>query len=123
MRWMTMSVPQDPYLQGGPLPPATPRDPNAGTVLDESERGKDDMRGDVVDTLTTTPARPLTDEEEDAAERDHDRPARTYAPASERVPKAPLPGDEKLIKPGQNRAPSSETLLHPGDRSDPSELK
>jgi hypothetical protein len=118
-----MSIPQDPYLQGSPLPPPAPRDPNAGTVLDERERGKDDARGDAIDALTNTPARPLTDDEKDAAEHDHDRPARTYAPASARVPKAPLPGDEQLIKPGQSRAPSSDTMLHPGDASDPSELR
>ena len=57
----------DPYLAGSPLPPGAPRDPNAGTVLDESERGEDEVRDDVVDTLLTTPARPLTDDEEDAA--------------------------------------------------------
>ena len=29
-----MTIPQDPYLQGRPFPPETPRDPNAGTVID-----------------------------------------------------------------------------------------
>jgi hypothetical protein len=103
--------------------PETPRDPNAGTVLDESERGKDEARGEYVDTLSHTPARPLTDDEEDAAEHDHARPARTYAPASARVPKDPLPGDEKLINAGENQAPSPDAMAHPGDRSDPSELR
>jgi hypothetical protein len=118
-----MSVPQDPYLQGSPLPPPAPRDPNAGTVLDENERGKDDARGDVIDTLTNTPARPLTDDEEDAAEDDVGRPARTYAPASSRVPKAPTPGDDRLIEEGEGRAPAPDTMRHAGDRSDPAELK
>jgi hypothetical protein len=118
-----MSVPQDPYLQGRPLPPTTPRDPNAETVLDENERGKDDVRGDVVDTLTKTPARPLTDDEKDAAEHDHGLPGRTYAPASARVPKAPAPGDDRLIQEGLEQSPSAGATSHPGDRSDPAELK
>src|SRR4051812_3248485 len=64
-----MTVPQDPYLQGRPFRPETPRDPNDDTVLDESERGKDEARGEYVDTLSHTPARPLTDDEEEAAEQ------------------------------------------------------
>lgn len=118
-----MALPPDPYLQDRPFPPPTPRDPNADTVLDESERGKDEARGEYVDTLSHTPARPLTDDEEDAAERDPGRPARTYAPASARVPKDPLPGDEKLINAGRDIPPSPEAMVHPGDRSDPSELR
>ena len=118
-----MAIPRDPYLQGGPLPPETPRDPNAGTVLDESERGKDEARGDYVDTLSQTPARPLTDDEEDAAEHDPGRPPRTYAPASERVPKPPAPGHERLIEEGLQKPVSPEAALHPGDRSDPREVE
>ena len=117
-----MALPPDPNLQARPFPPEAPRDPNAGTVLDESERGKDEARGEYVDTLSSTPARPLTSDEEDAAEHDHGRPARTYAPASERVAKDPLTGDEKLINAGRDAAPSPETIAHPGDRSDPAEL-
>jgi hypothetical protein len=118
-----MTIPQDPYLQGRPFPPETPRDPNADTVLDESERGKDEARGDYVDTLSHTPARPLTDDEEDAAEHDPGRPARTYAPASARVPKAPLPGDDRLINAGKGGPSSLDEVEHPGDRSDPSEFR
>ena len=118
-----MAIPPDPYLQGRPFPPESPRDPNAESVLDETERGKDEARGEYVDTLSHTPARPLTDDEEDAAEHDHGRPARTYAPASARVAKDPLPGDEKLINAGLDTPPSPEAMAHPGDRSDPSELR
>jgi hypothetical protein len=118
-----MALPRDPFLQERPFPPETPRDPNAGTVLDESERGKDEARGDYVDTLSNTPARPLTDDEEDAAEHDPGRPARTYAPASARVPKPPAPGDERFVGQGDDRATSPEAMAHPGDRSDPSELE
>ena len=118
-----MSVPRDPYLQDGPLPPPAPCDPNAGTVLDGRERGQDEARSDIVDELTHAPARPLTDEEEKAAEHDRGRPARTYAPASARVPKAPAPGDARLIEEGRERPPSTGAARHPGDRGDPGELR
>lgn len=118
-----MAIPRDPYLLQSPLPPPTPRDPNADTVLDESERNKDDARGDAVDALTSGPARPLTDDEEEAAENDPGRQPRTYAPASARVPKPPAPGDERIIEQGLDQPPSPDAMQHPGDRSDPGELK
>jgi hypothetical protein len=113
----------DPYLAGSPLPPGAPRDPNAGTVLDERERGKDDERGDVVDTLMNTPARPLTHDEKEAAEDDPGRPPRVYAPASERVPKPPAPGHEQLIEEGLHKPVSADAAAHAGDRSDPREIE
>lgn len=113
----------DPYLAGSPLPPDAPRDPQAGTVLDEHERGKDDARGEVVDTLLTTPARPLTDDEKDAAEADPGRAPRTFAPASERVPVDPAPGHEELIEAGLHKPMSPEAAAHSGDRSDPREYE
>jgi hypothetical protein len=118
-----MTLPQDPYLLSGPLTPASPRDPNADTVIDESERGTDGVRGDAVDSLLNEPARPLTDDEEDAARHDAGRPNRTYAPASERVSKPPAPGDEKLIEQGLDAAPAASPGEHAGDRSDPAELR
>jgi hypothetical protein len=113
----------DPYVAGSPLPPPAPRDPNARTVLDETERGQDPERGDIVDTLTTEPARPLTDDEKEAAEEDPGRPPRTFAPASERVPKDPAPGHEQIVLEGINRPLSPEAASHPGDRSDPREFE
>lgn len=118
-----MTLPQDPYLQRGPLTPARPRDPNADTVIDESERGTDDMRGDAVDSLLNEPSRPLTGDEKDAAEHDPGRDKRTYAPASARVAKPPAPGDDRLIEQGQNTAPAADPAEHTGDRSDPAELR
>jgi hypothetical protein len=118
-----MTLPRDPYLTGRPFPPPAPSDPNADTVLDESERNKDDVRGDAVDDLMSGRSRPLTDDEEDAAEDDPGRQPRTYAPASARVPKPPAPGDERIIEQGLDQPPSPEAMQHPGDRSDPSELK
>ncbi len=118
-----MAVPQDPYLQGGPIAREVPRDPNADTVLDERERGKDELRGESVDSLMATPARPLTDDEEDAAEHDQGRQSRTYAPASARVSKPPAPGDARLIEEGLDQPVDPEAAQHPGDRSDPGEMR
>jgi hypothetical protein len=118
-----MTVPRDPFLNERPFPPEAPRDPNARTVVDESERGEDEVRDGIMDTLTNQPSRPLTGDEKEAAEHDHGRPARVYAPASARVAKAPAPGDDRLIEEGLDVPPSPEATAHPGDRSDPSELR
>jgi len=118
-----MTMPNDPYLAGSPLPVSAPRDPNAGTVLPVSERGEDDVRDGIMDTLTNAPAHPLTRDEQEATEDDPGRPARTFAPASERVPVPPAPGHERLIEEGLHKPISPEAAAHPGDRSDPGELK
>ena len=60
--------------------------------------GEDPGREELMNDLVAEPARPLTDEEQEAAQRDHGRPERVYAPASARVPKEPAPGDDKLIQ-------------------------
>jgi hypothetical protein len=118
-----MTGPQDPFLSQRPFPPETPRDPNARTVVDESERGEDEAREDAMHSLTNQPSRPLTGDEKEAAEHDAGLDKRTYAPASARVAKAPAPGDDRLIEEGLDKPPSPEALAHPGDRSDPSELR
>jgi hypothetical protein len=118
-----MAVLRDPYLAGSPLPPPAPSDPNADTVLDKSERGQDEAREYVVDAEENGQDRPLTGDEKDAAKHDPGRQPRTFAPASERVAKAAAPGDERIIEAGEDEPRSPESALHPGDRSDPSELR
>jgi hypothetical protein len=118
-----MAVPRDPYLAGSPLPPPEPRDPYAESVLDDSERGQDEAREYDVDAELAGPDRPLTGDEKDAAKHDPGRQPRTYAPASERVVKPPAPADERLVEAGEGEPRSPEALRHPGDRSDPSELR
>jgi len=118
-----MAVPRDPYLAGSPLPPPAPRDPYAESVLDDSERGQDEVREDIVTDEIDTPARPLTDDEKDAAKHDAGRRPRTFAPASERVAKAPAPGDERIVEEGEQQPASAGATSHPGDRSDPSEFR
>jgi len=118
-----MTIPQDPYLTGGPLPPPAPRDPNAGTVLDGSERGEDAGREAVTNAELAGQDRPLTDDEEDAAKHDPGRQPRTFAPSSERVQKPAAPGDERIVEAGEQQPVSAEATRHPGDRSDPGEMR
>ncbi|MCC6180059.1 MAG: hypothetical protein IT305_32495 [Chloroflexi bacterium] len=73
--------------------------------------------------LVSEPARPLTDDEEAAARIDAGRQPRTYAPASERVPETPAPGDAEIIEEGRDYQLSPEAARHPGDRSAPEELR
>jgi hypothetical protein len=74
-------------------------------------------------TLESGSSHPLTDDEKDASRHDPGRQPRTYAPASERVPKPPAPGDERLIEESLHTKAGPEVTSHPGDRSDPSELR
>ena len=118
-----MSIPRRPYLDDGQPAPAPPRDWNTGTVLEESERGQDELRNDQEHALLNEPPRRLTQAEQEMADHDAGDRHRTYAPASERVAKAPAPGDDRLIEEGLHHPISPEAARHPGDRSDPAELR
>ena len=65
--------------------------------LRPDDRGQDEVREDLEESIGRGEARPLTREEREAAARDPGPAKTVYAPASERVPKPPLPADEKLI--------------------------
>jgi hypothetical protein len=69
-------------------------------MLPPSERGQDPAREALEQGLTAEPPHPLTDDEEEAAEHDPGRDERVYAPASERTPKPPTPGDRPLVEGG-----------------------
>jgi len=69
--------------------------------LGADDRGQDEVREALEESFGLGEARPLTREEREAAARDRGPVESVYAPASERVPKPPLPGDEKLIDQGQ----------------------
>src|SRR5215207_3870649 len=69
-------------------------------MLPPSERGQDPAREALERGLTAEPPHPLTDAEEEAAEHDPGRDERVYAPASERTPKPPTPGDRPLVEGG-----------------------
>jgi hypothetical protein len=65
--------------------------------LRPDDRGHDEVREALEESIGLGQARPLTREEREAAARDSGVVKPVYAPASERVSKPPLPGDEKLI--------------------------
>ena len=69
-------------------------------MLPPSERGQDPIREELEHGLTAEPSHPLTDTEKEAAEHDPGRAERVYAPASERTPKPPAPGDRALVEGG-----------------------
>lgn len=89
--------------------------PDAGTLQDRlptTERGEDPARDAVTHELVNDPARPLTDAEREAAEHDVPLPERVYAPASERVPKEPLPGHRDVV---EHEDPSTPERQHAGE--------
>jgi hypothetical protein len=65
--------------------------------LRPDDRGHDEIRESLEESIGLGEARPLTREEREAAAQDSGPVKTVYAPASERVSKSPLPGDEKLI--------------------------
>jgi hypothetical protein len=67
-------------------------------VVPRGERDQDELRSEIAHDVTSLPARPLTHEEQEAAEHDVPRGERVYAPASERVPKPPVPGHRDLVE-------------------------
>jgi hypothetical protein len=65
--------------------------------LRPDDRGQDEVLEAREESIGLGQARPLTREEREAAARDSGEAKTVFAPASERVPKPPLPSDEKLI--------------------------
>ena len=64
--------------------------------LRPDDRGQDQVREDLEESIGRGESRPLTRDEREAAARDPGPAKTVYAPASERVSKPPLPADEKL---------------------------
>jgi hypothetical protein len=69
--------------------------------LRPDDRGQDEVREDLEESIGRGEARPLTHEEREAAARDPGPAKTVYAPASERVPRRPLPADAKTDRPAQ----------------------
>jgi hypothetical protein len=63
-----------------------------------TERGEDPERDAMTHALTVDPSRPLSSDEKQAAEHDVPVAERVYAPASERVPKEPVPGHRDVVE-------------------------
>lgn len=117
-----MRIPYELYGEG-PLPPFTPHDPYERSVLNSAEYGEDVQREQLLHALLVGLPRPLTWSEKQAALEDPGRPPRVYAPASARVPKEPLPWDAEILASGRLHTIPAEAAQHPGDRSDPAELR
>jgi len=73
--------------------------------LRPDDRGQDEVREDLEESMGRGEPRPLTREEREAAARDPGPAKTVYAPASERVARPPLPADEKLIHERTDDAP------------------
>ncbi len=65
--------------------------------LRADDRGQDEVREALEEGISLGESRPLTREERAAAARDKGVSEPVYAPASERVPKPPAPGDEQFV--------------------------
>jgi hypothetical protein len=65
--------------------------------LRPDDRGHDEVREEFEESMSRGESRPLTREEREAAARDKGISEPVYAPASERVPKPPAPGDEQFV--------------------------
>jgi hypothetical protein len=91
-----MTLPPDPFLH-------TPSS-------SEPPRGHDQGREEFERALAEQPARPLTDEEREAAERGPAQAERVHAPASARTPKPPAPGHDALVGPVDDSTPERRAL-------------
>jgi hypothetical protein len=67
-------------------------------VLRPDASGRDSVVVDLEERLAGGATRPLTRAERDAAKRDRGVPPVVFAPAYERVPKSPAPGDERFVR-------------------------
>jgi hypothetical protein len=112
----------DVYVDG-PIQPVLPHDPFARSVLNSAEYGEDAQTEQMVHALLAGFPRPLTYQEKRAATQDTGRRPRVYAPAAARVPKDPAWYDAEILEAGRRHEITAEALLHPGDRSDPGELR
>jgi hypothetical protein len=77
----------------------TKRDPQkmpAGELRPD-DRGQDEVREALEEGISLGESRPLTRAEREAAAHDKGVSEPVYAPASERVPKPPAPGDEQFV--------------------------
>lgn len=73
--------------------------------LRSDDRGQDEVRQGVEESMGLGETRPLTREERKAAAHDPGPAKTVYAPASERVSKPPLPADQKLIDQRKDEVP------------------
>jgi hypothetical protein len=100
-----------------------PRDPYAGSVRNVADHGEDARREQFFRNLMIGTPRPLTMSERWASAEDPGTAPRVYAPAWERVRKPAMPWDAEILEAGRSHTITAEAALHPGDRSDPGEVR
>jgi hypothetical protein len=98
-----------------PLGDTPVRDAPVQDVVPRGERNQDELRSEITQEVTSFPSRPLTHEEKEAAEHDVPRGERVYAPASERVPKPPVPGHRELVEHPDEATPERQAAPGPHD--------
>jgi hypothetical protein len=81
-----------------PLEPPASGSENTQDVIPPTERNQDPQRTDITHGLATDSSRPLTDDERKAADGGTAVGERVYAPASERVPREPVPGHRDFVE-------------------------
>jgi len=110
----------DPGLDS-PLERPDVKPANHQDVVPTNERNEDQERDALEHDLATESARPLTDEEKKAADRDVPIAERVYAPASERVPVQPVAGHRDVIEHPDTHTPEREAASHMSEPSNSSE--
>ena len=98
-------------------PPETPHE-NVQDVVPPTERNQDPARS--MHDLVSNTSRPLTDEERKAADRDAPAGERVYAPASERVPREPVPGHRDFLEHPDPATPERQAVAHDPSAPEPS---
>ena len=93
-----------------PLGDTPARDAPVQDVVPRGERNQDELRSEIAHDVTSFPSRPLTHDEKEAAEHDVPRGERVYAPASERVPKPPVPGHQDLVQHPDEATPERQAV-------------
>jgi hypothetical protein len=86
-------------------------------LLLPGERGQDQLRTEFTHGLAVDGSRPLTKDEREAAEHDPGIAERVYAPASERVPKDPLPGHREFVDRADASTPERVAAANPPEPS------
>jgi hypothetical protein len=78
---------------------------NTQDVIPPTERNQDPERTDITRDLSAEVSRPLTEDERKAADVGTTVGERVYAPASERVPREPVPGHRDFVEHPDTRTP------------------
>jgi hypothetical protein len=116
-----MIFPQRSNLERPLEPPATGSE-NTQDVIPPTERNQDPQRSDITRGLVNDTSRPLTDDERKAADGGTAAVERVYAPASERVPRQPVPGHRDFVEHPDTHTPERVAAgqVEPQSSSEPS---